>query len=257
MIANYHTHTYRCGHAVGSEEDYINMALNRRMKILGFSDHTPQIYPNGFQSHIRMLPEQLAGYCKNLTKLQQQYAGEIEIHIGLEAEYYPKLWKDLLGLLSDQSVEYLILGQHWAENEMEEPYIGRPTEDESLLQRYCDRVLDALQTGCFSYIAHPDVIHFVGDDAVYKSHIRRLCQGAKSCDIPLEINFGGLRANAHYPNRLFWEIAAEENCRAVFGIDAHAPEQILDIQAQRIASAMAEELGLRVDPYVELRPIHP
>lgn len=256
MIANYHTHTYRCGHAIGAEEDYIQMALNRRMKLLGFADHTPQIYPDGFESRIRMLPGQLAGYCKNLTRLQQQYAGQLDIHIGLEAEYYPALWKDLLILLGDQPVEYLILGQHWVGNEMDQPYVGRPTEDESLLQRYCDQVLDALQTGVFSYIAHPDVINFVGSDAVYRSHMRRLCQGAKACGIPLEINFGGIRAHAHYPNRLFWEIAAEENCHAVFGIDAHSPENMLDIQAERTASAMAEELGLIVKPYVELLPVN-
>ena len=36
MIANYHTHTPRCNHAVGSEEEYIQQALNAGMKILGF-----------------------------------------------------------------------------------------------------------------------------------------------------------------------------------------------------------------------------
>ena len=29
MIANYHTHTWRCGHAEGTEQDYVDRALER------------------------------------------------------------------------------------------------------------------------------------------------------------------------------------------------------------------------------------
>ena len=41
MLTNYHTHTTRCGHAEGTEEEYILTALRCGYKVLGFSDHTP------------------------------------------------------------------------------------------------------------------------------------------------------------------------------------------------------------------------
>ena len=41
MIANYHTHTYRCGHAEGSERDYAEKAAKAGLRILGIADHTP------------------------------------------------------------------------------------------------------------------------------------------------------------------------------------------------------------------------
>jgi len=41
MIANYHTHTWRCGHAEGTERDYAQQAEKAGIRILGFSDHTP------------------------------------------------------------------------------------------------------------------------------------------------------------------------------------------------------------------------
>lgn len=41
MIANYHTHTWRCNHAVGTEREYVERAIEGGLKILGFSDHTP------------------------------------------------------------------------------------------------------------------------------------------------------------------------------------------------------------------------
>ena len=44
MYANYHTHTWRCNHARGTERDYIEQAIASGVKILGFSDHTPNPY---------------------------------------------------------------------------------------------------------------------------------------------------------------------------------------------------------------------
>ena len=48
MIANYHTHTWRCRHADGTEREYVETAIEAGLKILGFSDHTPQVYPGGY-----------------------------------------------------------------------------------------------------------------------------------------------------------------------------------------------------------------
>ena len=63
MLTNYHTHTTRCGHAEGTEEEYILTALRCGYKVLGFSDHTPWAYATpGFVSRIRMLPSQLDDY---------------------------------------------------------------------------------------------------------------------------------------------------------------------------------------------------
>lgn len=37
MIANYHTHTWRCRHADGTEREYVERAIEGGLKILGFS----------------------------------------------------------------------------------------------------------------------------------------------------------------------------------------------------------------------------
>ena len=42
---NYHTHTFRCGHAATCEdEEYVLSALKAGFRTLGFSDHAP--YPD-------------------------------------------------------------------------------------------------------------------------------------------------------------------------------------------------------------------
>ena len=90
MIANYHTHTWRCNHAQPGENRYVRAAMERGLKTLGFSDHTPYPFPRGHLSTFRMRIAQLPGYCRCIQGLQEKYGSKIQIEIGLEAEYYPK-----------------------------------------------------------------------------------------------------------------------------------------------------------------------
>ena len=104
MIANYHTHTWRCGHASGTEEEYVLNAIGRGLKILGFSDHTPYCFPDGYYSNFRMKPEQLEDYTRTVLDLRSRYADRIDIHLGVEAEYYPAFFPDTLTMLRDGGV---------------------------------------------------------------------------------------------------------------------------------------------------------
>ena len=53
MIANYHTQTWRCNHATGNEKQYVENALKAGLGILGFADHTPYVFPEGYSSGFR------------------------------------------------------------------------------------------------------------------------------------------------------------------------------------------------------------
>ena len=114
MLTNYHTHTTRCGHAEGTEEEYILTALRCGFKVLGFSDHTPWAYATpGFVSRIRMLPSQLDDYVLTLRGLREKYADKLHIRIGLEAEYFPAYLGWLREEMERLDIEYLILGCHY------------------------------------------------------------------------------------------------------------------------------------------------
>ena len=52
MKTNYHTHTTRCMHAVGDDEDYVRSAIKGGFQELGFSDHGPWKYHTDFVSDI-------------------------------------------------------------------------------------------------------------------------------------------------------------------------------------------------------------
>lgn len=255
MIANYHSHTFRCCHAYGTEREYVEKALNRGLEIFGFSDHTPQFFPGDYYSFMRMYPQELAGYCETVRNLQKEYTGRIQLPLGLEAEYYPGTWKELLPRLQDAGIEYLIMGQHWLGNEQNEHGSGGATADEQLLKRYCHQVMEGLDTGKFSYLAHPDLFYFVGDRNIYRHHMRQLCRFAAQAGIPLEINLLGMLYNKQYPNPEFWALAAEEGCTAIFGLDAHDPSHIDNFHSEEQALEMVHHYGLNLLETVNLKSL--
>lgn len=250
MIANYHTHTARCKHAVGMEEDYVRAAVDSRLKILGFSDHAP--YP--FRSHIRMAPQERDEHIAIVMALKQQYADQLEIHLGFEAECYPGSFSEFVRQLRDTPVEYLILGQHWLGPDNER-YNGTATESEEDLCKYCDQIIDGIYTGAFTYIAHPDLIHYVGEEQIYRTHMRRLCKAAKQCKIPLEINLLGIQGKRQYPRGSFWELAGEEGCKVVLGVDAHDPAALGNVESEKQAVEIVRTYDLELLETVPLRKL--
>lgn len=255
MIANYHAHTARCNHATGTEEEYIHNAIQRGLRIFGFSDHTPQFFPGDYYSFMRMYPHELESYCSTVRQLQRAYRDRVHIPLGLEAEYYPGTWKELLPRLQDAGIEYLILGQHWLGNEQNEHGCGGATADESLLKRYCHQVMAGLDTGKFTYLAHPDFFNFAGDRDIYRRHMRELLRFIRQADIPLELNLLGIRSRRHYPNVEFWALAAEEGCKVILGMDAHDPGHVLETATEQKALEMIRHFGLNLLDSVELRPL--
>lgn len=71
MIANYHTHTWRCRHADGTEREYVERAIEGGLKILGFSDHSPYPFPDGYDSGMRMWLDQVEGYVDTVLALKK------------------------------------------------------------------------------------------------------------------------------------------------------------------------------------------
>ena len=255
MIANYHTHTHRCNHAIGREEDYVKEALRAGMKTLGWADHSPYTFSGGYSSHFRMRPIQLPGYVMTIEELREKYAGQIEMPIGLETEYYPRHFDDLIAFLRDFPIDYLILGQHFLGNEYDGPYSGAMTRDKEVVRAYCRQSMEAMNTGLFTYFAHPDLVNYSDDRKFYQEQVRALCAEAKSCGLPLEINLLGLREDRWYPNRWLWEMAAEVGNDVILGCDAHTPDGLNHPESERQALAMVRELGLNLLEKAELRSI--
>ena len=189
MTANYHTHTYRCHHAsMEDERAYVEAAIEAGYTELGFADHSPMPLPAGVDEsecmrsvNVRMTMEETEGYIERLLSLREEYKKDIKLHIGFEAEYYPAVFDRFIDFISDYPIDYLIMGQHWMNNEYDGPYFGSPTDNPEILRAYVDQVIEGLSSGKFSYLAHPDLPNFSGDEEAYKKEMRRLIELGCDC----------------------------------------------------------------------------
>lgn len=242
---NFHTHTWRCHHASGTEREYVENAIRMGMTHLGFSDHTPYIFEGDYYSTFRMRPEQLEDYVNTVLNLKKEYAKDISIHLGLEVEYYPKFFEKFLKLVEPYPIEYMLLGQHFLKNELDMPIgSGAKTDDEERLRLYVQQTGEALRTGRFSCFVHPDLLNFTGSTTFWEEQMRILCKNALDAGVPLEINMLGIRENRSYPREGFWKIAGETGNAVVIGSDAHSMDVVADPASYAFALTWVKKYGL-------------
>ena len=253
MIANYHTHTPRCHHAIGREREYVENAIKSGLKTLGFSDHSPMYFDTDYYSNFRMRPEEIDEYVSTLLALREEYKKDINLLIGFETEYYPKYFEKYLEMIAPYPIDYIIMGQHFVGNEIGARHNYQPTDKVDQLEEYVNQVLEGLSTGRFTYLAHPDMINFTGSDEAYYAPMKKLCEGAKKLNIPLELNMLGVWEKRIYPSERFFRIAAEVGNDVILGLDAHQPDRILEEDVLRNAHALAEKCGVRLIEDVQVR----
>ena len=253
MKTNFHTHTYRCLHATGTEKDYVEEAINRDLDVLGFSDHAP--FPDKDYG-LRMRYEELEDYISETDRLKSLYKNRIRIYKGLEIEYHPYYTEYYTTLLKKFKLDYLALGEHtYTTNSgaFRNIFFAESTNDYA---DYAYAVSEAVATGFFSFVAHPDLMmlnEFAWDKNCDKACDLILC-AAEKYDIPLEYNANGFRRGIkHYPDGVrypypddrFWKLVSGSKIRVIVGSDCHTPEQIRDEAVIRAESKCAE-LGLNM-----------
>lgn len=231
---NYHSHTYRCGHATFvNDKEYIDKYIKNGFKNIGISDHMPNTKYQLPDERSRMDINHFNSYIKSIKKISKRNKN-INILIGLECEYSNILGKHLC-MLKDKC-DYLILGQHYIDN-------INPISNVEYPLIYAESVCEALDTGLFDYIAHPDYFLKYRDSIkkfdkdTYISNCKKcfkmICSKAKKLDIPLEINLSFvnnvkiMKDNEYpYPHSLLFDIASKIGNKCVIGIDAHNPNVI-------------------------------
>ena len=230
---NYHTHTYRSGHSeYASDEEMLQAARDMGISMIGFSEHIPNpdlVLPD--EDH-RMLSSEVDGYIASISKMKQEHH-DMTILAGFEAEYDP-MREAFLGEMRDK-VDYMILGQHFVSGVKDKGNSNYPIE-------YADMVCNAMESGIFDIIAHPDIFMKLRDTmetpeakkAFQENSLiasQAICDKAKELGIPLEINFGGINKKEimqdwkiSYPYSEFWQIASETGVPVLYGVDAHLPQ---------------------------------
>ena len=252
MIANYHTHTYRCKHALGDDEAYVRAAIKAGFQTLGFSDHTPWPYP-AYRSNMRIELSEFAGYIENLTRLREKYADQIELKIGLECEYFEAYLPWLADLAATHHLDFLLLGNHFsAPEDKEHIYFSPPLSDEQIAG-YGELSEKALASGMYSCFSHPDIyargMTELSDTVL--SVARSISRAASVMDVPLELNIPSFELACCSPEtltayRTLWEELLSSPVKVILGIDAHNPRSLQETEPVSEAEKFLGILGAQV-----------
>lgn len=271
LIANYHTHLALCGHAEGEMEDYIKSAINSKYAVLGISDHGPILtsdlpshYYKDFGLDLQMNYEDFVQYyIPTFNILKPQYQDQIKLFLGLEIEYYPAI-HDYLSRLRKE-LDYLILGMHYfpSGNEFYNVY---ELMNEDLIMKYAKNTVEALNSGLFTVMAHPDIFvyHYIKNgryafDEVCVNATRLIIEAAIKNNVFLEINVGGFHRPRFfedgiekyaYPRYDFWEIVATyKEAKVIIGVDAHHPDHLQHPDINK-AIDFANSVGVSVSKFI-------
>ena len=154
QLFNYHGHTSRCGHAVGTDEEYVQAAIAAGYQKIGFSDHAP--YPGQYHPEERMDMRELPEYIRAVKELQERYHDRIDIYIGLEIENYQAFQKELREYR--EMFDYCIIGQH-STALRDGAAIGDyyVENDDGHVLLYAGQIKEALEAGMADIVAHPDL----------------------------------------------------------------------------------------------------
>lgn len=225
MRYNLHTHSFYCGHGSGRIDEYYDYADSLGFSFLGFSEHCP--FPDETYKTTRMPFSQMEQYEEDVNALKGK--GTMDVLLGYECDYLPAwhgYFEDLRG-----RVDYLISGTHFIQRpdgKKTSPF--REIFSKKDIPYYTKMYIEAMETGLFSFMAHPDVflLNYKWDESA-ESASRDIIEASIELDIPLEINSNGIvkaieRGDLEYgyPNMNFWALAKDLGAKAVVSSDAHS-----------------------------------
>ncbi|MFP4974919.1 histidinol-phosphatase HisJ [Paenibacillus sp. CN-4] len=258
MLIDYHTHHERCGHAVGTLEEYVRQGIRIGLKQLGLSDHLPLIHvnPAEYYPEMAMPLEELPRYVEECLELKERYKGQIELRLGLEADYIEGYEDRIRAILEPYPWDYLIGSVHflgeWDITDHRQVHGWEGKDPLEVYRQYYQAVRQSAASGIYDIIGHMDVIKRFGygpDTEEGRAEVRELERGAlrqiAEAGIAMELNASGLSKPCAemFPSRPVLEEALRLGIPLTLGSDAHDPLKLGDGLAE--ARQLLWDVGFR------------
>ena len=224
-----HMHTPLCKHARGPLSAYAERALEVGLCGITFTCHSPM--PDGWDAGLRMTLAQLPQYVDMVEEERAEFAGRVEVRLGLESDFFPGLegWIEDIHNRADFST---ILGSvHALTKEFKARYLNGATRLE-YEKSYFENLADAAETGLYDCLSHPDIVKIAHpkqyDVADHMDTIRRVLDRIAATGIAMELNTSGL--NKSYPEMnpgmAMLSEMAQRDIPVVIGSDSHDPHRV-------------------------------
>jgi histidinol-phosphatase (PHP family) len=243
-LADYHTHTVLCHHASGTPCEYVQQAQRSGLTEMGFSCHSPM--RSEFDDW-RMSIDDLPRYFEMVEEARVFGLDMgVTVRLGLEVDFLPGHEAWIEELASMASWDYLIGSVHYLTDSLvvDHPeHISqlRNLSAERVWESYWQRYTEAIHTGLFDIMGHPDLPKKFGmipegDLAnYYEPAITAMAQVGNA----FEINTAGIRKPIAevYPTPEFLKLAHTARVPLVISSDAHATEEVAGYFGRAVTEA--------------------
>jgi len=256
-LPDYHTHTYRCGHASGSPADYVAQAQAKGLIAIGIADHLPLLpLPDPALS---MSVAELPKYVAEINELKKRFPGYV--FLGIEADYRPGTILEVRDLVKSYPFDYVIGSVHhlgeWGFDDPRQISRYQFEDINDLWVEYLELLGDAAESGLFSILGHLDLMKKFGHRPTrpLNKELDTLAKRLARAGIVVEINTAGLRRPARepYPNLDILRRLNSHGVPITFGSDAHDPQEVGADFVRAVESA--QQAGYK--EYALLDPLHP
>lgn len=229
MLYETHMHTPLCKHAFGSPYDYAMVAKARGLAGITITCHNP--LPDGIAPKIRMSEEEWPVYLDLVAHTRQLAAPQVDVRLGLEADYLPGLENYLEKQLGSASFDYVLGSVHWHMPEWQHRF-WLSDSIRQLYAAYFEQLAVAAETGLFDCLAHPDLVKNVSPSRWSFEDNQHMIEPAldriAATGVALELNTSGrLKSVAEFnPGLGMLKLMKERDIPVVVGSDAHSAERV-------------------------------
>lgn len=228
-----HTHHYRCGHAQGNLEDYVQKALDLELNIIGLSDHAPLFAAEVDEAApgMHMRKSAFGDYIAEAIQLKEKYADHIEVLVGVEADFIPGTEAVYLKALAAYRLDYVLGSVHYFDGyHVYDPARWRTNPNvNKVYQRYFKRVQAAAASGLFDVLAHIDAVKRWGHKPTedLSDLIGETVQVIRDSGVAVEINTSGIRkVGEPFPSPSFIQKLQQAGVPLTYGSDAHSVHEV-------------------------------
>ena len=223
-----HMHTPLCKHAEGDPEEYAEIALQRGLKGIVFTCHSPM--PDNWWPEVRMDVEQLDAYIALVQRAAEVYAGRLDVRVGMEMDFFPGMewWVERL---NERCEFHHVLGSvHFFGRAYKERYFKGDLPE--FQKTYFTHVAESAETGLFDTLAHPDLVKNLQgglwDFEALEEHIAGCLDRIARTGVAMELNTSGInKAVAEFnPGPQMLRMMRERNIPVVLGSDSHTPRRV-------------------------------
>lgn len=230
LLYESHCHTPLCKHAFGEPDEYAAVALERGFKGITFTCHCP--LPDGFSASVRMAPEQFDDYVAMIGATRERFAGQLDVRLGLESDYYPGVEPWLAELHARVPLSHVLGSIHYQIPDYRKRH--HPGDPFAFQQVYFEHLAESAETGLFDTLAHPDLIKNEDPDSWdflrIRPFIERALDRIAATGVAMELNTSGvLKVLPEInPSPTMLAMMCERGIPVVIGSDAHVPERVGD-----------------------------